>query len=197
MTGLEDIGIAILAGGEGSRMGGAKPLVRLGGQSLIERSHAMARGWSDHVVAVVRSTDQLDGLDLPFIGDEPGIEGPLAGLAAALRWSRGGGRQGLLLMACDMPFLPGDLPSRLAGGIGDHRAAVAASGGQLYPVCSLWRNEAVEEIDAYRQSGQNSLRGFAHHLGFATVEWPAGDRDPFFNINSPADLSTAEAMIGG
>ncbi len=197
MTGLEDIGIAILAGGEGSRMGGAKPLVRLGGQSLIERSHAMARGWSDHVVAVVRSTDQLDGLDLPFIGDEPGIEGPLAGLAAALRWSRGGGRQGLLLMACDMPFLPGDLPLRLADGIGDHRAAVAASGGQLYPVCSLWRNEAVEEIDAYRQSGQNSLRGFAHHLGFATVEWPAGDRDPFFNINSPADLSTAEAMIGG
>lgn len=196
MTGLEDFGVAILAGGEGSRMGGEKPLVRLGGQSLVERSYGMARGWSDHVVAVVRSPDQLGDLDLPFIGDEPGIEGPLAGLAAALRWSGGGGRQGLLLMACDMPFLPGDLPYRLATRISDHRAAVAASGGQLYPVCSLWRNEAVEELEAYRQSGQNSLRGFAHHLGFATVEWPAGNRGPFFNINSPTDLSAAKAMIG-
>lgn len=197
MTGVEDIGVAILAGGEGNRLGGGKPLVRLAGQSLVERSFGQARGWSDHVVVVVRSPTQLGGLELPSIGDQPGLEGPLAGLAAALRWSSQGGRQGLLLMACDMPFLPGDLPHRLTAGIGEHRAALAASGGQLYPVCSLWRNDALQELPAYCLTGRNSLRGFAGHLGFAAVEWPAGVPDPFFNINSPADLEAAEAMLSG
>ncbi len=197
MTSPRHIGIAILAGGDGSRMGGAKPLVRLAGQSLVERSYAKARGWSDHVVVVVRSPSQLGGLDLPSVGDEPGMEGPLAGLAAALRWSKKGGRQGLLAIACDMPFLPADLPGRLAAGIGKHRAAVAASGGQLYPVCSLWRNEALEELPAYCRSGRSSLRGFARHLGFAAVEWPANGRDPFFNINNPDDLAAAKAILSG
>ena len=195
MTGLVDIAIAILAGGEGSRMGGAKPLVRLAGKSLVERCYERALGWSDHVVVAVRSPAQLGRLNLPSIGDEPGMEGPLAGLAAALRWSRDGGRQGLLAMPCDMPFLPGDFPHRLVAGIGEHRAALAAAKGQLYPVCSLWRNEAILELPDYCRTGQNSLRGFAHHLGFATVEWPVSGRDPFFNVNSPADILAAEAML--
>lgn len=187
--------VAVLAGGEGSRIGGNKPLVSLGGRTLIERAYDRARGWSDSAVVAIRSPDQLGARQLPWIADAAGIEGPLAGLAAALEWARRQGAEALLTIPCDMPFLPDDLPRRLLDELGDFGAAVASSGGELHPVCSLWRNAAIDDFPVYCASGRRSLRGFAQHLGYAEVEWPAQPRDPFFNINSPADLQAAEAML--
>jgi molybdopterin-guanine dinucleotide biosynthesis protein A len=191
-----DIVVAVLAGGKGSRIGGGKPLVKLGGKTLIERAYDRARGWSSTSIIAIRSPEQLGSCQLPWIADAAGIEGPLAGLAAALEWACRQGAEALLTIPCDMPFLPGDLPKRLLGEVGDLGAAVASSGGELHPVCGLWRNEAIYEFPGYCASGRRSLRGFAQFLGFAEVKWQSGAFDPFFNINSPEDLAAAEEMLG-
>lgn len=188
---------AVLAGGEGSRMGGGKQHIMLGGQTLIERAYDRARGWSSATVVAIRSPEQLGSCQLPWVGDVTGIDGPLAGLAAALEWARGQGAAALLTIPCDMPFLPADLPQRLINAIGEFGAAVASSGGNLHPVCGVWRTDSVDEVPAYCLSGRRSLKGFAQHLGFAEVEWPTVTPDPFFNINRPADLVVAEEMLGG
>lgn len=73
---------------------------------------------------------------------------------------------------------------------------MASSRGRLHPVCALWRNAATDQLPDYCASGQRSLKGFAQHVGYAKVEWFAIPRDPFFNINSPADLAEAESMLG-
>ncbi len=191
------LAVAILAGGDGSRIGGGKPLVRLDGVSLIERAFDRARRWSEMIVVAARSADQLGPERLPWIADAKGIDGPLAGLAAALEWASRKGADRLLTIACDMPFLPDDLAKRLDDEIGACHAAVASSGGQLHPVCSLWRNATIYQFPDYVASGRRSLKGFAEHVGFAAVEWPADPADPFFNINRPADLAAAEAMLAG
>ena len=87
--------IVILAGGEGRRIGGGKPARLLGGQSLIDR--AIARAWSWSVPVLVAAREGGD------IGDDPAVEGPLGGVAAAL--ALGGD---VLTIPCDMPFLPDD-----------------------------------------------------------------------------------------
>jgi molybdopterin-guanine dinucleotide biosynthesis protein A len=196
MTSVSDFAVVVLAGGEGSRIGGGKPLVMLGENTRVERALERARAWSNRTVVSLRSADQAGQLGLPWIADAPGIDGPLAGLASALEWARGQGANGLLTIPCDMPFLPDELPQRLVAGIGEMGAAIAASGGNLHPVCGLWRTAALVEVPTYCASGKRSLRGFARHIGFAEVEWPATARDPFFNINSPADLAAAEALLG-
>lgn len=196
MTVETRIAVAVLAGGEGSRIGGDKPLIKLGGRTLIDRAYGRAAAWSSSSVVAIRSSDQLGPSQLPWIADAAGIEGPLAGLATALEWACRRGAEALLTIPCDMPFLPDDLARRLIREIGDRRAAIASSGGELHPVCGLWRNEAIYEFPAYCASGRRSLRGFAEQLGFAEVEWPTAPHDPFFNINSLADLSEAESMIG-
>ena len=190
-----DIAIAVLAGVDGSRIGGGKPLIRLGDTTLVEQAVIRAGSWSNLVVVSIRSIDQLGALQLPWIIDAPSIGGPLAGLAAALVWARDEGSSRVMTLPCDMPFLPDDLPERLLVAIGDLGAAVASSGGNLHPVCGLWRVEAADQIAAYCSSGRRSLKGFAAQLGFAEVEWPTVPRDPFFNVNSPADLVIAEAML--
>lgn len=195
MTDLSAIAIAVLAGGDGSRIGGKKPLIRLGGKTLIERAFQQAREWSNTSIVAVRSPEQLGEFQFPWIADAAGIDGPLAGLAAALEWACRQGAEALLTIPCDMPFLPNDLAHRLLEEVGDLGAAVASSGGELHPVCGLWRNAAIYEFPGYCASGHRSLRGLAEQVGFREVEWPAGPPDPFFNINSQADLAAAEAML--
>ena len=168
--------ILILAGGEGRRIGGGKPLRLLAGRSLLERAREIARSWSDEVMVADGSTDA------------PGIEGPLGGVAAGL--ALGGD---LLTIPCDMPFLPADLPERL--GRVEAAAALAASGGRLHPVCAFWRARAADGLAAYVASGRRSLHGFAEAVGYKAVEWDIDPVDPFFNVNDADDLARAEAML--
>jgi molybdopterin-guanine dinucleotide biosynthesis protein A len=144
----------------------------------------------------LRSADQLGGIALPTIIDDAAIAGPLAGLAAALDWAGKQGADAALTIPCDMPCLPDDLPLRLEASLGDHAAALAASGNHLHPVCGLWRTDGLLAMPAYCASGRRSLHGFAERVGFARVDWPATPADPFFNINSPDDLAEAERLLG-
>ncbi|MGE5953646.1 MAG: NTP transferase domain-containing protein, partial [Qipengyuania vulgaris] len=77
--------VAILAGGEGKRIGGDKPQRVLAGKNLLERVVATVRDWDEKPVVVRRH-------DMPETGcvsirDRRGIEGPLAGLVAAFDYA--------------------------------------------------------------------------------------------------------------
>ena len=186
----------ILAGGEGRRIGGKKPLALLGGQTLLDRALALARTWSDDVAVSLRTCGQfpLPG-DVAALVDEEGA-GPLAGLQAALRFAHHKDLEGVLTLPCDTPFVPGDLPHRLADKLaGDVDAVLATSGGNLHPACALWRCNAINALPSYRATGGSSLRGFAAYVGFATADWPCEPFDPFFNVNSPGDLAAAETLL--
>jgi molybdopterin-guanine dinucleotide biosynthesis protein A len=180
--------VVILAGGEGRRMGGDKPLRRLGGLSLLDRAVACARSWSDEIAISARSPDQFCGAGLPILLDPPEIGGPLAGLASALQV----GRPTVLTIPCDTPFLPEDLPDRLARAMGERAAALPASLGRVHPVCGLWRTDLHIRLQSYAGAGRRSLIGFAESVGYGVAEWPG---DPFFNINSPDDLAEAERRL--
>lgn len=186
----------ILAGGAGSRLGGSKPLRMLGGRTLLDRASRQAGKWSDRVAVAVHEPDQAEGTRLRVVFDEPGIEGPLAGLAAGLRFATDEHAEAVLMLPTDMPFLPADLGERLQDAIGGSTAAIACSGGRLHPVCGLWRTASLDRLADYVASGQRSLRGFAEAIGSAAVEWPAMPNDPFFNVNTAEDLAAAERLLG-
>lgn len=169
----------------------------LGGQRLIDRAEALARQWSDILAVSIREAAQVEGTRLERILDEEGIEGPLAGLAAALRFGCTSDRKAVLTIPADMPFLPSDLGKRFSAEIEQYEAAIASSGGHLHPICGLWRVSALEELDGYLATGRRSLKGFAEAIGFRAVDWPTEPSDPFFNINSAEDLGIAERILGG
>ncbi|NNC51579.1 MAG: molybdenum cofactor guanylyltransferase [Erythrobacter sp.] len=186
--------VAILAGGEGQRMGGGKPQRILGGITLLQRAIGRVRSWKYEPV-VVAPRDLAT--DCETIRDREGIAGPLAGLAAACDVARPRECDHLLLLACDMPFLPEDIPARLAGGIGEGtKCAMVRSGGRDIPVCSLWNVAALANaLPDYLTGDDRSLFGLANMLGYMSVEWEGGGRDAFFNINTPEDLTEAEMRL--
>lgn len=189
------LAVVILAGGEGKRIGGDKPLRLLAGKRLIDHVVEVARSWSDVLAVAVREPAQAGEIDVPRIIDDPSIEGPLGGLGTALRYARESECEFLLTIPADMPFLPAELGRRLAAEIAGAGAAIAASGGALHPVCGLWSVGALDALADYLATGRRSLRGFAEVVGLRAVEWPVEPVDPFFNINSPEDLAAAERLL--
>jgi molybdopterin-guanine dinucleotide biosynthesis protein A len=190
-----DIAVIVLAGGKGIRIGGGKPLRRLAGGTLLDHVLRQARAWSADVRVAVRDPRQVGEVGAPLVADDPAVIGPLGGLAAALRVARAADRAAVLTLPCDAPFLPDDLCRRLQDAIGGRMVAVAASGGQVHPVCALWRADALDRLPDYLATGRRSLRGFAEAAGQTVVEWPSVPIDPFFNVNSADDLDRAEALM--
>jgi len=193
-----DLAVVVLAGGEGRRMGGDKPRRPWGGTTLVARALDQARGYghAGAVALAVRDAAQVAGaVTARLLLDDPDIEGPLAGLGAALAFAREIGAPGVLTMPCDAPRLPADLAVRLRTKLGPSiGVAVARSGGQLHPTCALWRAVAADALPAFLATGRRSLHGFAAALGMAAVDWAVDPFDPFANANTPDQLHALQPI---
>jgi len=180
----------VLAGGEGRRMGGGKPLKPWRGGTLVSHALEKARGYAPRVALAVRTPDQAGGLDAPLLTDPPGIAGPLAGLCSALAFAAEEGVDAVLTLPCDVPFAPADLAVRLAEALTDDvGVTMAESRGRWHPTCALWRAGLDGALADYAAAGGRSLRGFAERAGLRLVDWGAAEQDPFANVNTPEDLA--------
>jgi molybdopterin-guanine dinucleotide biosynthesis protein A len=185
--------IVIAAGGDGTRMGGDKPLRQLNGQRLIDRMTDWARGHSDAVAIAVRAGGDDWGTGLPVLTDTHDGIGPISALASAMNGARFLGRETVLLLGCDMPFLPDDLVLRLQASLAGHAASLPTSAGRLHPMAGLWRSDP-DAIDAWIAGGGQSLWRYARHAGMVEVAWTETP-DPFVNLNDPHALAAAEERL--
>ena len=186
----------ILAGGQARRMGGAdKALVRLGGQPLIR--HVLARlspQVEDLAISANGDPARFSDLGCTVLADADPL-GPLSGILAALRWAGAKGAAAVVSAPVDAPFLPGDLVAQLllAGGGG---TAIATADGRDHPVCALWPVALAGNLAGFLASGAKpKVTAFTDAQGAARAPFP--DPAAFINLNTPADLARAEAMMPG
>ena len=105
----------------------------------------------------------------------------------------------LLSIPTDTPFLPHDLARRLVAAAEHRRSdlACAASNGRSHPVVGLWPTRLRHALrHALEEEGIHKVDAWTAGHRLTTVEFPVGDVDPFFNINTPDDLAEAERLIG-
>jgi molybdopterin-guanine dinucleotide biosynthesis protein A len=191
----------ILAGGLSTRMGGGdKALLDLAGRPVI--AHVIERLAPQVGRLVINANGdpaRFASLGLPVIADTvQGHPGPLGGILAGLRYAAATGARAIVTAAGDTPFLPRDLAVRLAAAAGDG-AAVARSRGRIHPVEGCFPAGVADDLAVYtRRSQRRRALDWALSIGAIPVDFleePDGC-DPFFNINTPADLGIAEAIIG-
>ncbi|KAA0970186.1 molybdenum cofactor guanylyltransferase [Aureimonas fodinaquatilis] len=192
----------ILAGGEGTRMGGlvAKPLTPLGKSTLIERIIPQMQGQVSPLLINAALHNGFERLGLPVVPDMlTGHHGPLAGLsAAAAHLERNFPRiTHLLSVAGDTPFLPIDYVSRMCARSGT-AVNMASSNGRAHPTAALWPMALLSQLEKYLSQPDAKLQvmAFARRTTIHMVEFqPFADLDPFFNVNTPDDLRNAQRFL--
>lgn len=189
----------ILAGGLSRRMGGGDKALRLlAGQPIL--AHIAAR-LAPQVAGLVLSANGDPARFTPFgllvLPDETSDHpGPLAGILAGLDHAAAQGHRWLVSVPADAPFLPPDLVSRLQHAQHGSQAgmAIAASAGRSHPVVGLWPVTMRDQLRAALEAGQRRVTAVTGDA--ALVTWADTPLDPFLNINTPAELAAAEALIG-
>lgn len=197
----------ILAGGQSRRMGGRdKCLLALTGRPLLGHVLAAIRPQVDTAaISANGDPDRFKAFKLPVLPDREGHAGPLAGILAGLHWAaRETSSRHLLSAPCDSPFLPPDLALRLhAASSKSGTVAIASSGGRTHQVVGLWPLSLRPELEEFLMSGKGfKVLDFlqTHRFTvaeFQQVELPGGRADPFLNINTQAELDSAERLLAG
>jgi molybdenum cofactor guanylyltransferase len=180
----------ILAGGLSRRMGGGdKTLVMLGDRTILQRiADRLAMQVKRVVLSANGDPERFKDFDGTIIADVgPAGEGPLAGILAAMRLAAAEGYANIVTVPGDAPFLPLDLVISLQ--------AVQAVPEKLHPVAGLWPTSLADELEAFLQTEDRRVRNFVKARSFAVAEFDVDPVDPFFNVNTPADLEEAERML--
>ncbi|RMD60766.1 MAG: molybdenum cofactor guanylyltransferase MobA [Alphaproteobacteria bacterium] len=195
----------LLAGGRSRRMGGGDKCLRpLAGRPMLAHIIARARPQVGPLVLNVNGDSaRFADFGIPVAGDVvAGFAGPLAGILTGLEWAAQHAPQctHVASFACDAPFFPEDLVARLAAAMAeaDAELACAASAGRAHPVFALWPVALRASLrQALVGEGLRKIDAWTARYRLVTVDFPAiatvaGPLDPFFNVNTPADLAAAE-----
>lgn len=181
----------LLAGGLGRRLGGAKANAELRGRPLVCYPAQALREVLDEVVIIAKADTVLPAIPGVAVWIEPAEpRHPIAGIVHALGLADG---RAVLVCAADMPFVTPGLVSRIA--LTDPAGApavVPVCGGELQPLLALYLPSAAAAFAAVGALGAGRpLRRDVDAIGPRLLE--VEDHRAFFNVNTPADLRSAEA----
>jgi molybdenum cofactor guanylyltransferase len=180
---------AVLAGGEGSRLGeGSKPAALLAGRPLVSYPVAALREVCERVAVVCKRGSELPELAGTERWDEPDEpRHPLTGIVYAL--SEAGGEP-VLVCAADMPFVTADACRTLLAAPHKSVAVVAAADGVLQPTFGVYAPGALDTLRA--APGDARLTDTVESLQPTRVAFPAR---LVMSVNTPEDLAEAEELL--
>ena len=183
----------VLAGGQGSRMGGVdKGLQPFRGKPMVAHAvERLAAQVDELLINANRNPEAYGEFGHRVIADEiEGFAGPLAGFERGLAHASG---ELVVTVPCDSPFLPADLVARLRAALERDGAdlAVARTGDQAHPVFSLMKRGVHESLRQFLASGQRKIDKW--YAALKVVEVPFDDEaDAFLNINTREELANLE-----
>jgi molybdopterin-guanine dinucleotide biosynthesis protein A len=177
----------LLAGGAGTRLGGAsKASLAFRGRPLASYPAAALHGVCERVAIVCKAATllpELPGVERWDEPDEP--RHPVAGIVHALGRAAGP----VLVCAADMPYVTEDACRSLLGAAPGNAAAIAVGAGETCPVFGVYAPAALATLAAARADAP--LREIVAALDPARVALPPAI---LRSVNEPGDLDDCPAF---
>ena len=200
--------LIVLAGGSGSRLGGAdKPAVTVAGRTLLSRA-LDARVLAARTVVVGRESSRpaagAAAAEVLWALEDPPLGGPVAGVAAglaALERDAAAGAGWVLLLACDLPWAADAARILLAAADADADALDALDGIHLVDadgrdqwLAGLYRASALAA--AVRRAGAD-VRGARMRdlLAGLRLRGIRDDSNAGRDVDTWPDVAAAEALL--
>jgi molybdopterin-guanine dinucleotide biosynthesis protein A len=185
---------AVLAGGSGSRLGGAKATVELAGRPLLSYPLAAFAAAGIEPLVVAKAETELPPLECPVLREPEEPRHPLAGIVAALR--EAGGRP-LVVLACDMPLADPALLAELAAA--PEPLVVPVPGGRPQPLQARYSAALLPALAAAlgrREPLRRTVEALSPRLLDDAELARFGDLERLFlNVNDASDLRRAADIL--
>jgi molybdopterin-guanine dinucleotide biosynthesis protein A len=182
-----DFSVAILIGGDSSRMGSDKATYEVDGSPMAVRVAGAAQAAGAAEILLIGGTQaKAKKLVGTWKKDAYPGEGPLGGVITALKAAS---NDSVVVLSCDMPFITDAVISSLVRGLDDAQASVGRT-DRLNWLCAAWsKEECLASLQSVWKRNERAVHRAAVLLDVAEVPVPAV---AVRNINSPADLLDPE-----
>lgn len=195
---MDQVTLAILAGGAGQRMGRPKGLLTIAGNPILRFLHDRLRWTGPTLLVTAPGREHPPGheaFDAEAV-DAVADEGPLRGVLTALQHAA---TPLVVIHPVDMPGIDPSCLRRLVSEL-DARPAchvlMTRHRNRLEPFPSAYRRTAAEWIEARLAGGNRALHGLADDNRAAIIpappDWP---ETIWTNLNDPADLARFAARF--
>jgi len=138
-----DITGIILSGGKSKRMGLNKSFLKIGEQTVIERTAELMKGLFDRVLLITNSPDDYKFLGLKIFEDVYKNVGPLAGIHSGLVHSA---TEKNFVISCDMPFVDKGVIEYIISYKTDKLITITKADGFIQQLCGLYSKQVLAEI---------------------------------------------------
>lgn len=178
-----DFTVAILVGGDSSRMGTDKALFEVEGTAMAQRvADAATAAGASEIFLVGGTQARAKKLSGTWKKDLYPGEGPLGGVITALKAST---HDSVVVLSCDMPFVTDAVITSLVRALADAQATVGRT-DRLNWLCAAWsKEECLKTLESVWKRKERAVHRAAVLLDVAEVPVPAV---AVRNINTPADL---------
>jgi molybdopterin-guanine dinucleotide biosynthesis protein A len=188
----------VMAGGRNTRFGDLKAFAEVGGQRIVDRVISALRAVTDDVVMIANDFAAYETVLLEKRRDILVDVGALAGIHSALLWAQERGSNGIIAVACDMPFPSVSLLRNIAGESESHDVVIPESDGRrgVEPLFAYYSVDCVAAIDAAVQRADRRMIAFHDDVDVLRIPIDQVRRhgDPevmFMNVNTREDLELA------
>ncbi|MEH7415946.1 molybdenum cofactor guanylyltransferase [Neobacillus drentensis] len=186
----------ILAGGKSSRMGTNKALLKINEKMNIERIVDQLKFLFDDIILVTNNSEQYEFLGVRMVPDQyPGM-GPLAGVHAGLTASE---YDVNFIVACDMPFVSGELAEALVHNAFHYDAVIPVINGKQHPLFSVFKKETAAVVEERLKAGQLRVKHLLDQLNVLYLTEKELETyshmdlaKVFFNMNHPEEYEEAK-----
>ncbi len=188
---MSEVAAIILAAGSSRRLGEAKQMVRLGGETLLQRAVRVADEAGLEPIYVVVSREQMMEFGVTSLANcsalinERAKEGMASSIRVGVRQALEIGVTGIVVLACDQPAVtPGHLRKLLVA----EEQVLASSYAGRRGVPAYFPARIFPELMAVQgDAGARSLL-----QGVQCVELANGE----FDVDTPEDLARAQSLFG-
>jgi molybdopterin-guanine dinucleotide biosynthesis protein A len=178
-----DFTVAILVGGDSSRMGVDKASFEVDGVAMAQRvAQAALDAGANEILLIGGAQAKAKKLTGTWKKDLYPGQGPLGGVITAMKSAN---NDAVVVVSCDMPFLTGSVITSLVNGLQDAQATVGRT-DRLNWLCAAWlKSECLNTLQSVWKRDERAVHRAAVLLDVVEVPVPAM---AVRNINEPADL---------
>ena len=192
---------AILAGGQSKRMGKDKLFLELNNKKLIEHTIDKVKKYLKHVIIITNQKNEFF-LEKKLITVEDCIEGqlgPLVGILTAMEWAKKNFNKcsWIATFPCDTPFFPDSVIKNFIKESEKKESLLlcASSHGRKHNIFGLWSLDLYDKLKSDLVNKKiRKVQDWTEKNKIKNLEFKFKDYDPFFNINTQADLEFAKKL---